>query len=126
MDLHLSFTHGKITGDGSDNVGAFSIKGTYDAASGECHWIKTYLGRHDVAYRGFREGKGIWGTWEIANDNHGGFHIWPKESGEGQSGTTTALAKRPAPPMKVNAPLRGNLVKSGPLSRRRKGSSGRS
>ena len=126
MDLHLSFTNGRITGEGNDNVGAFVIKGQYDAASAECHWVKTYLGGHDVFYRGFREGKGIWGTWEIRNDNRGGFHIWPKEAADDESSNTTALAKRPAPPLKVNAPLRRNLIKTGPLSRRRRGSTGRS
>ena len=126
MDLHLSFTNGRITGEGSDDVGSFVIKGEYNAQSAECHWTKTYLGAHDVSYRGFREGKGIWGTWEIRADNRGGFHIWPKESGEGESTNTTALAKRPVPPLKVNAPLRRNLVKSGPLGRRRRGSTGRS
>ena len=127
MDLHLSFTNGRITGEGNDNVGAFVIKGEYSPQSAECHWTKTYLGAHDVFYRGFREGKGIWGTWEIREQSHGGFHIWPKDSSDGESSSTTALAKRPAPPLKVNAPLRRNLVKSsGTLNRRRRGSSGRS
>jgi hypothetical protein len=40
-----------------------------------------------VAYRGFREGKGIWGTWEITVLNRGGFHIWPKRAGEGEAET---------------------------------------
>ena len=42
------------------------------------------MGAHDVFYRGFREGKGIWGTWEISNLSHGGFHIWPRHAGEGE------------------------------------------
>jgi hypothetical protein len=37
-----------------------------------------------VFYRGFREGKGIWGTWEISVIGHGGFHIWPLAAGEGE------------------------------------------
>ena len=32
-------------------------------------------------YRGFREAKGIWGTWSI-NQTKGGFHIWPISEGE--------------------------------------------
>ena len=127
MDLHLSFTNGRITGEGNDNVGSFVIKGQYDAQSAECHWVKTYLGAHDVFYRGFREGKGIWGTWEIGEKSHGGFHVWPKDASDTPSTSTTALAKRPVSPLKVNAPLRGNLVKNtGPLNRRRRGSTGRS
>lgn len=126
MDLHLTFANGRVTGEGNDNVGAFVIKGQYDVQSAECHWTKTYLGAHDVFYRGFREGKGIWGTWEIREESHGGFHIWPKDASETPSTSTTAMIKRPAPPLKVNAPLRKNLVKnSGPLNRRRRGPGGR-
>ena len=84
MDLQLAFANGILTGDGSDDVGRFLIKGRYDASNGECHWTKSYPGSHDVFYRGFREGKGIWGTWEITIRDHGGFHIWPKQAGEGE------------------------------------------
>jgi len=84
MDLHLTFANGQMTGDGSDDIGRFRIKGRYDATTRECHWTKSYLGAHDVFYRGFREGKGIWGTWEINVFAHGGFHIWPKRVGEGE------------------------------------------
>ena len=77
MDLSLSFANGRMTGDGSDPVGLFVIAGCFDAGSGECHWTKTYPGAHDVFYRGFREDKGIWGTWEIQQRARGGFHIWP-------------------------------------------------
>jgi hypothetical protein len=102
MDLHLTFADGTISGDGNDDVGRFLIRGGYDVANRECHWTKTYPGSHDVYYRGFREGKGIWGTWEIAVLGHGGFHIWPKGEGEGESdaesveasGTVDALGER--------------------------------
>ena len=63
--MHLTFANGNMTGEGNDDVGRFLIKGRYDAPTKECHWTKTYVGAHDVFYRGFREGKGIWGTWEI-------------------------------------------------------------
>ena len=72
-----------MTGDGADDVGRFVIAGQYDSGSLECLWTKTYPGSHAVSYRGFREGKGIWGTWEIKSDCRGGFHIWPRGSGEG-------------------------------------------
>jgi len=84
MDLDLTFANGLMSGDGRDDVGLFLIKGKYDAQSRECHWTKSYLGGHDVFYRGFREGKGIWGTWEINLFGHGGFHIWPVGAGEGE------------------------------------------
>jgi hypothetical protein len=82
MDLNLTFANGVLNGDGTDDIGAFFIRGRYDAGKRECHWTKTYVRRHDVFYRGFREGKGIWGTWEIAVHAHGGFHIWPRGAGE--------------------------------------------
>jgi hypothetical protein len=84
MDLDLTFAGGKLSGDGNDDVGRFMIHGDYDEKSLECSWTKTYVGQHDVSYRGFREGKGIWGTWEISPFARGGFHIWPKRSGEGE------------------------------------------
>jgi hypothetical protein len=83
MDLLLNFSNSRISGDGIDGVGGFLVLGGYDAG-GECHWTKTYPGSHDVFYRGFREGKGIWGTWEIEELGRGGFHIWPLDSEEGR------------------------------------------
>jgi hypothetical protein len=87
MDLDLTFASGRMSGGGNDDVGRFKIQGHYDAVSMECSWTKSYVSAHSVFYRGFREGKGIWGTWEIALDNHGGFHIWPKKAGEGEGET---------------------------------------
>jgi hypothetical protein len=95
MDLDLTFAAGKMTGGGNDDVGRFVIKGQYDAQSLECWWTKTYVGAHDVFYRGFREGKGIWGAWEITVHNHGGFHIWPKRLGEGETQAEAIEQKQP-------------------------------
>ncbi len=95
MRLSLTFANGNVHGDGTDDIGTFCIRGRYDAASKECHWIKSYMGAHDVFYRGFREGKGIWGTWEIGLSAHGGFHIWPRQSGEGETASEAEeLAQR--------------------------------
>jgi hypothetical protein len=76
MDLILEFKTGSISGEGADGIGEFVIDGGYSQSDGECWWIKTYIGRHSVEYRGFREEKGIWGTWTIRHTK-GGFHIWP-------------------------------------------------
>ncbi len=95
MDLNLTFANGRMSGDGVDDIGRFLIKGRYDAASRECHWTKSYVGAHDVYYRGFREGKGIWGTWEINIRDHGGFHIWPRAAGEGETEEEAAEAEAP-------------------------------
>jgi hypothetical protein len=76
MDLVLAFRAGAISGEGADGIGFFGIDGRYDAQQGECNWTKTYFGSHSVWYAGFREKKGIWGTWRIGA-LRGGFHIWP-------------------------------------------------
>ena len=83
MEMRLTFRNGELQGEGRDVVGAFFMTGGYSVADGRCHWMKRYLGRHDVFYEGFNEGKGIWGTWEIPPGPymptlHGGFHIWPE------------------------------------------------
>lgn len=84
MELDLTFAKGKVTGTGIDDVGKFVIKGLYDTTTLECWWTKTYPGSHDVFYRGFREGKGIWGMWEITAFTHGGFLIWPRAIDESE------------------------------------------
>lgn len=96
MDLRLVFAGGRMTGEGSDDVGRFAVRGRYDAATRECHWTKSYVGAHDVFYRGFREGKGIWGTWEITAFLHGGFHIWPQRAGEGETHSEAVANEVPA------------------------------
>jgi hypothetical protein len=81
MDLVLEFKDGTISGEGADGIGLFVISGSYSTSNGECSWIKQYVGRHAVDYRGFREAKGIWGTWKVGIGK-GGFHIWPLAEGE--------------------------------------------
>jgi len=83
MDLQLEFSKGLIHGEGADGIGFFVITGRYSEKDRECHWEKTYVGRHTVNYSGYREGKGIWGTWNLfqGKDLKGGFHIWPLTEG---------------------------------------------
>jgi hypothetical protein len=95
MDLGLTFAKGAITGEDQDDVGQFLIRGKYDTKTMECHWTKSYLGKHDVFYQGFREGKGIYGKWEIKTKNHGGFYIWPLASGEEDGKTETKSQEQP-------------------------------
>ena len=95
MDLGLTFAKGRVTGDGIDDIGRFLIAGRFDAEARECDWTKTYPGSHDVFYRGFREGKGIWGTWEIGIFSHGGFNIWPKNTDDLESDKEIATEPEP-------------------------------
>lgn len=81
MELTLTFSAGTMTGDGRDRVGTFTIDGKYEVADGKCEFVKRYLKAHAIDYRGFNEGKGIWGTWELRQLGFvftGGFHIWPE------------------------------------------------
>src|SRR5262249_52341192 len=65
----------------------------YQTADGKCWWTKCYLGKHEVAYQGWSEGRGIWGLWEIPRIGRGGFHIWPK----GLEDDSSLHAERHAP-----------------------------
>jgi hypothetical protein len=82
MELHLTFRQGTMTGEGRDMIGDFLIRGKYKVEDGKCAWTKRYIGKHDVAYQGYNEGKGIWGVWEIPPSWRGGFHIWPTAMGD--------------------------------------------
>ncbi len=82
MELHLTFRQGVMTGEGRDQIGAFLIRGRYQVEDGQCWWTKRYISKHDVSYRGYNEGKGIWGLWEIPPTWKGGFHIWPEAMGD--------------------------------------------
>ena len=73
MELHLSFQQGAMTGEGRDMIGPFLIRGKYNLHDGRCSWSKRYIGKHDVAYQGYNEGKGIWGLWEIPPSCAGDF-----------------------------------------------------
>lgn len=95
MNLMLEFKKEKMTGEGADGVGMFIISGSYSSASGECSWVKQYIGRHAVDYKGYREGKGIWGNWTLTQAR-GGFHIWPLSEG-GPANATKEKEKRAKP-----------------------------
>jgi hypothetical protein len=77
QEMNLTFKGSAVTGDGSDDIGKFLIKGTYRPKGREARWWKTYPGSHEVYYRGFYDGKSIWGVWTIQSAR-GGFRIWPK------------------------------------------------
>ncbi len=82
MELRLTFRKGVLTGEGRDLIGEFLIRGKYQVEDGKCWWTKRFIGKHDVAYEGYNEGRGIWGVWEIPPSWKGGFHIWPEAMGD--------------------------------------------
>lgn len=101
MDLQLTFASGRMTGDGTDNIGPFLIAGRYDANTREADWVKNYPGSHNVFYRGFRDGEGIWGAWEIPPFAKGGFHIWPRRAATGEAKAESARVELPAPAIRT-------------------------
>ena len=79
-----TFSQGRLSGTGRDRVGEFQLTGEYNIQDGLWLFAKQYLGQHTVSYRGYNEGKGIWGTWELSEPGircTGGFHIWPENFG---------------------------------------------
>jgi hypothetical protein len=96
MELRLTFQAGNLQGEGRDWVGQFLVHGRYDVADGKCYFTKKYLGKHDVFYQGYNEGKGIWGVWEIGQLARGGFHIWPEAMGAPTDDQLVAEADVPA------------------------------
>ena len=76
-DLELTFDGGVVRGSGWDRNGDFVVKGCYDLDSREVRWTKIYATGRKVVYRGFREGRGIWGTWREDAQRHAGFLVWP-------------------------------------------------
>ncbi len=119
MELDLYFESGIITGSGDDPIGPFTIRGSYDTKEGKCTWLKRYL-RHSVNYDGVRDGKGIYGSWELieqgfrrAYRSTGGFHIWPKgiaeheiAKAEAEMGQPNAAAPEIPVPGKAKVPAR--------------------
>src|SRR5437870_3038689 len=82
MSLRFVFKDGKVSGQGDDVIGRFIFSGHYDLSNGRCDLIKTYLGSHDVTYRGQNDDDGLWlwGVWELddrGGGERGGFHLWP-------------------------------------------------
>lgn len=86
MDLYLSFTmDGQIQGNGTDDLGAFTVRGKYDTNELKAYFTKFYPGSPDVFYEGVNENRRIYGSWQIDAATHGGFKIWPKQLGEDDS-----------------------------------------
>jgi hypothetical protein len=110
MELSLTFRNGTMTGAGRDWVGDFTLRGRYTIDDGRCHFTKRYVGKHDVFYNGFNEGKGIWGTWEIPATSglvpqRGGFHIWPEGMREGNEPELSEEADLPVEEVHIGQPL---------------------
>ena len=93
MDLELDFKHPAISGQGNDEHGYFTIKGSFSLDTFKIQFDKVYS-CHTDNYKGDIDEIGIWGVWErifndpdisplgiklLINRYTGGFHIWPKK-----------------------------------------------
>jgi len=115
MELHITFRQGALTGEGRDYVGRFVLRGRYELTDGKCYWTKRYLGKHDVFYQGYNEGKGIWGMWEIMGlGGRGGFHIWPQGMAAGEQ---DRLAEEADLPVLVEGTLETSEPLAAPVTR---------
>jgi len=79
MRLTLNFRGGKVDGGGTDQIGGFTIAGTY-GTEGEVEFRKKYS-THTIFYRGKWDGSMIFGTWQLGKRvvfDHGEFEIWPE------------------------------------------------
>ncbi|MDG1873698.1 MAG: hypothetical protein P8J27_07290 [Mariniblastus sp.] len=77
MHLYFAFNDGKIKAEGTDYVGPWVAEGQYDLTNLRCNWLKHYVAKHSVAYRGQISEKGIMGEWSVSLLS-GQFHVWPK------------------------------------------------
>ncbi len=86
--LMLHFKAGRITGSGRDPAGQFSVRGTYDTATGAARLAKFY-GSYIVEYDGASDSDGIEGRWiiryELGHADSGRFHIWPDAEAVGEA-----------------------------------------
>lgn len=96
MGLDLSFAHGHLRGEGSDDVGEFRMRGSYELDTRRCRWVKGYLGRHQVYYRGVQQGRVIAGEWSLPPTLTGTFSIWPGGEG-GLDGEFFVTEEEPLP-----------------------------
>ena len=53
--------------------------------------------KHALAYQGYNEGKGIWGTWEFEAAWKGGFYIWPVAMGDPTQSRLAEAIDEPTP-----------------------------
>ena len=96
MRLHLTFSmDGSLSGNGTDDVGPFLIRGVFIQPTQEASWTKSYIGRHSVEYRGLYDGRSICGDWTLVM-SRGGFWIWPSGLSEGIAETVNEELSVPA------------------------------
>lgn len=96
----FTFFNKIVMGGGSDEVGEFAWKGTYDTEELWCNMTK-YYATHTVQYAGNVDENGIWGKWNIRGFTSGWFHLWPVK---GEEATAMAEATSDVQELKIEVP----------------------
>jgi len=74
VSMNLTMQGGVISGSGSDQVGFFTVQGTYNSNDLSCSWNKSYAGS-TVIYTGTLSGQTITGTWYFPGNASGNFQL---------------------------------------------------
>jgi len=65
---HLNIFNNQVKGNGSDEVGDFTINGDWNP-NGQVAFVKQYIGQHNVHYEGTYDGVRVQGQWKIPSMN---------------------------------------------------------
>jgi len=79
MRLDLMFSAATVRGEGTDDIGRFTIHGAFEPDGVRVWWHKQYVDAHAVWYEGVRDGaqpRLVYGGWRIGQEFTGGFKIW--------------------------------------------------
>lgn len=80
MQLTLEFIDGTVSGEGTDPVGSFTMKGIYSLKHNMVSMVKQYHGAHSVGYCGCAADGGLNGTWRIPRfPETDEWRLWPVE-----------------------------------------------
>lgn len=67
FSMQLAFQGNNVHGVGSDEIGQFSIDGSWNSNTGKVEFVKRYVGQHSVTYEGTlaNDGTSMEGTYRV-------------------------------------------------------------
>lgn len=79
MELALAVSQDNVFGNGTDDVGAFLIHGTWSEQTGDFNFVKKYIGAHQLLYFGKSAGElggmSVRGKYGFDENTHGKFML---------------------------------------------------
>lgn len=77
FSINLHFEADSVEGSGDDEIGTFSIKGTFDPITEEINFVKRYHGAHSVNYSGLvsKDGFSMEGKYDVSGFGDNDFHM---------------------------------------------------